>query len=112
MESMTLHLALQAAIDAPGAVTKAQLAALLAKHPAPELPDENDLVIRDGILSVKLKTCNCAASDALAPQGCGHEYHCGLDPIIDIESALAKAGYEQRPHIGRHRPETGGHSRG
>ncbi|HEX9228109.1 MAG TPA: hypothetical protein VF885_16020 [Arthrobacter sp.] len=108
---MSLHLALQAAIDAPGVITKEQVAALLAKHPAPELPDENDLVIRDGILHVDVKACNCAASDANAPQGCGHEYHCGLDPIIDIEQALTKAGYE-RPYAGRHRPETGGHSRG
>lgn len=112
MKSMSLHYALQAAIDAPGAVTKEQLSALLAKHPAPELPDENDLVIRDGILSVDVKECNCAASAYDAPQGCSHEYHCGLDPIIDIEAALTKAGYEQRPYAGRHRPETGGHSRG
>lgn len=108
---MTLHLALQAAIDAPGAVTKNQLVALLAKHPAPVFPDEADLVIRDGILHVDVKECNCVASDAGAPQGCGHEYRCGLDPIIDIEQALKKAGYE-RPYAGRHRPETGSHNRG
>jgi hypothetical protein len=93
MKSMTLHQALQAAIDAPGAVTKTHLAALLNKHPAPEFPDENDLVIRDGILSVDLRECTCAASDALAPQGCGHEHHCGLEPVIDISRALERAGY-------------------
>jgi hypothetical protein len=103
MKSMTLHRALQAAIDAPGAVTKTQLVALLQKHPAPELPDENDLVIRDGILHVDVKECNCVASDMNAPEGCGHEYHCGLDPIIDIEQALKKAGYE-KPFTGRRRP--------
>lgn len=110
---MSLHLALQAAIDAPGVITKEQMAALLVKHPAPQFPDENDLVIRDGILHVDVKECNCAASDANAPQGCGHEYHCGLDPIIDIEQALKKAGYEQHPAAGRHRSgNLGGHSRG
>ena len=55
---MTLHHALQAAINAPGAVTKTQLVELLKKYPAPELPDENDLVIRDGILHVDVKECN------------------------------------------------------
>jgi hypothetical protein len=90
---MTLHLALQTAINAPGAVTKSQLLELLKKHPAPELPDENDLVIRDGILHVDVKECNCAASDWNAPEGCGHEYHCGLDPIIDISRALERGGY-------------------
>jgi hypothetical protein len=103
MKSMTLHRALQAAIDAPGAVTKTQLVALLKKYPAPELPDENDLVIRDGILHVDVKECNCVASSWNAPEGCGHEYHCGLDPIIDIEQALKKAGYE-KPFTGRRRP--------
>lgn len=91
--STTIHQALQAAIDATGAVTKTQLVALLKKHPAPELPAENDLVIRAGILSVDLRECTCAASDAGAPQGCGHEPHCGLEPFIDISLALERAGY-------------------
>ena len=43
------------------------------------------------------------ASSWNAPEGCGHEYHCGLDPIIDIEQALKKAGYE-KPFTGRRRP--------
>jgi hypothetical protein len=93
MRFMTLHLALQAVIDAPGTVTKSQLVALLKKHPAPELPDENDLVIRDGILSVDLRECNCAASDYNAPEGCSHEYHCGLEPFLDISRALERGGY-------------------
>jgi hypothetical protein len=90
---MSLHYALQAAIDAPGAITKEQLAALLVKHPAPQLPDENDLVIRDGILSVDLRECNCVASEWNTPEGCGHESHCGLDPFLDISKALERAGY-------------------
>jgi hypothetical protein len=93
MKSMTLHQALQAAIDAPGAVTKSQLVALLKKHPAPELPGEDDLVIRDGILSVDLRECTCAASGWNTPEGCGHEHHCGLEPILDISKALERAGY-------------------
>ncbi|MFB9714029.1 hypothetical protein [Arthrobacter methylotrophus] len=91
--STTLHQALQAAINAPGAVTKSQLAALLVKHPAPELPDENDLVIRDGILHVDVKECNCVASSWNAPEGCIHEHHCGLHPVIDISTALERGGY-------------------
>lgn len=94
MENVTgLHTALQAAIDAPGAVTKSQLAALLAKFPAPEAPAENDLVIRDGILSVDLRECTCAASGWNAPEGCAHEHHCGLEPILDISLALERGGY-------------------
>ncbi|WP_354214640.1 hypothetical protein [Arthrobacter sp. UYCo732] len=91
--STSLHAALRSAIDAPGAVTKSQLVALLAKFPAPELPAENDLVIRDGILSVDLRACTCAASGWNAPEGCSHEHHCGLEPIIDISLALKRGGY-------------------
>lgn len=92
MVSMSLHDALQAAIDAPGAVTKTQLVALLKKHPAPEPPAEDDLVIRDGILSVDLRECTCAASDYNAPEGCSHESHCSLEPLLDISRALERAG--------------------
>lgn len=92
MVSMSLHDALKAAIDAPGAVTKTQLVALLKKYPAPEAPGENDLVIRDGILSVDLRECTCAASGWNAPEGCSHEPHCGLEPILDISRALERAG--------------------
>jgi hypothetical protein len=91
--STTIHQALQAAIEAPGAVTKTQLVALLKKHPAPELPAGNDLVIRDGILSVDLRECTCAASSLSAPEGCSHEHHCGLEPLLDISLALERAGY-------------------
>ena len=90
---MTLHLALQAAIEAPGTVTKSQLVALLAKFPLPEVPAENDLVIRDGILSVDLRECTCAASGWNTPEGCTHEHHCGLEPILDISGALERGGY-------------------
>jgi hypothetical protein len=94
METLTaLRTELQSAIDAAGAVTKAQLAALLAKHPVPEAPAENDLVIRDGILSVDLRECTCAASGWNAPEGCSHERHCGLEPIADISLALKRGGY-------------------
>jgi hypothetical protein len=93
MTSTTLHQALQAAVDAPGAVTKTQLAARLKKHPEPEPPAENDLVIRDGILSVDLRECTCAASSLSAPEGCSHEHHCGLEPLLDISRALERAGY-------------------
>lgn len=94
MENVTgLHTALRAAIEAPGAVTKAQLAALLAKHPAPEVPAENDLVIQDGILSVDHRECTCAASGWNAPEGCSHEHHCGLEPLLDISLALERSGY-------------------
>lgn len=63
METLTAaRTALQSAIDAPGAVTKSQLAAQLAKHPVPAAPADEDLVVRDGILSVDLRKCTCAAS--------------------------------------------------
>lgn len=94
MEAFTaLHTALRSAIDAPGAVNKPQLVALLAKHPVPDAPAENDLVIRDGILSVDLRECTCAASGWDAPEGCAHEHHCGLEPLIDISLALERGGY-------------------
>lgn len=94
MENVTgLHIALRAAIDAPGAVTKSQLAALLAKFPAPEAPAENDLVIRDGILSVDLRECTCAASGMEDICGSTHEHHCGLEPLLDISLALERGGY-------------------
>lgn len=92
MTSATIHQALQAAIEAPGTVTKAQLVALLKKHPAPEAPAAEDLVIRDGILSVDLRECTCAASSLGAPEGCGHEHHCSLEPLLDISMALERAG--------------------
>lgn len=93
MTTTTLHQALLLAINAPGAVTKSQLVSLLTEHPAPELPDENDLIIRDGILSVDLRECTCAASDFNAPEGCSHEHHCGLEPLLDISRALERDGY-------------------
>ncbi len=93
MTTTTLHQALQAAINASGTVTKSQLVALLKKHPAPEAPAENDLVIRDGILSVDLRECTCAASSLSAPEGCPHEHHCGLEPLLDISLALERSGY-------------------
>lgn len=89
---MALRTALQSAIDAPGAVTKSELAALLKKHP-PDAPADEDLVIRDGILSVDLRECTCAASDWNAPEGCSHEHHCGLKPLADISLALKRGGY-------------------
>jgi hypothetical protein len=88
-----LHAALQAAINAPDGFTKAQLVGLLEKHPAPAVPSENDLVIRDGILSVDQYECTCTASDWNAPEGCSHEYHCGLEPLLDISRALERGGY-------------------
>mgnify|MGYP003557230739 CR=1 FL=1 len=99
----SLHQAIRNEISAHGRVTTERLEEMLAKHPAPELPDENDLVILDGSLHVEVKECNCVASDSMSPEGCGHEYHCGLDPIIDIEQALKTAGYE-KPFTGRRRP--------
>lgn len=94
METSTgLHAALQSAIDAPGAVTKPQLAALLAKHPVPDAPADEDLVILDGILSVDLRECTCAASEWNTPEGCSHEHHCGLKPLADISLALERSGY-------------------
>lgn len=88
-----LHAALRSAVEAPGAVTKTQLVALLEKYPVPEAPAENDLVIRDGILSVDLRECTCAASGWNAPEGCSHEHHCGLEPLLDISLALERGGY-------------------
>jgi hypothetical protein len=94
METLTaLRTALQSAIDAPGNVTKSQLAALLAKHPVPDAPADEDLVIRDGILSVDRRECTCAASGWNVPEGCSHEDHCGLEPLLDISLALKRGGY-------------------
>jgi len=94
MESATsLHTALRSAIDAPGAVTKSQLVALLAKFPLTDAPAENDLVIRDGILSVDLRECTCAASGMEDICGSAHEHHCGLEPLLDISVALERGGY-------------------
>lgn len=94
MENVTgLHTALRAAIDAPGAVTKSQLVALLAKFPVPDAPAENGLVIQDGILSVDRRECTCAASGWNAPEGCSHEHHCGLEPLLDIRLVLERSGY-------------------
>ncbi|WP_223884080.1 hypothetical protein [Pseudarthrobacter sp. BIM B-2242] len=89
----SLHTALQAAINTPGAITKAQLVTLLKRFPEPEIPTEQDLVIVNGILSVDLRECTCAASDFSAPLGCSHEKHCGLEPVMDISLALEKSGY-------------------
>lgn len=89
----SLHSALQAAINTPGAITKTQLVTLLKRFPEPEVPAEQDLVIVDGVLSVDLRECNCAASDYSAPEGCSHEQHCGLEPVMDISLALEKSGY-------------------
>ncbi|ACL42280.1 hypothetical protein Achl_4329 (plasmid) [Pseudarthrobacter chlorophenolicus A6] len=94
METSTdLHSALRAAIHAPGVVTKSQLVALLKRFPEPEAPAENDLVIRNGILSVDRRECTCAASAWDAPEGCTHEHHCGLEPLLDISLALERSGY-------------------
>jgi hypothetical protein len=67
--------------------------ALLKKHPEPETPTEQDLVVRDGILSVDRRECICAASGWNAPEGCAHEHHCGLEPLFDINLALERGGY-------------------
>jgi hypothetical protein len=94
METLTaLRTALQSAIDTPGAVTKSQLAALLAKYPVPDAPADEDLVIHHGILSVDLRECTCVASEWNTPEGCSHEDHCGLKPLLDISLALKRGGY-------------------
>lgn len=94
METFTgLRSALQSVIDSPGPVTKPQLVTLLEKFPVPDAAKENDLVIRDGILSVDRRECTCAASGWNAPEGCSHEHHCGLEPILDISLALERGGY-------------------
>lgn len=91
--STSLHQAIRNEISTFGRVTTERLEEMLEKHPAPELPDENDLVIRDGILSVDLRECTCAASGWDVPEGCSHEHHCGLEPLLDISLALKRGGY-------------------
>lgn len=91
--SPSLQQALRDEISAYGRVTTARLEEMLAKDPEVKLPDENDLVVRDGILSVDLRECTCSASDLNTPEGCSHEYHCGLEPLLDISRALERGGY-------------------
>lgn len=94
METATsLQQAIRDEIAAFGRVTIWRLQEMLEQHPEPALPDEKDLVIRDGILSVDLRECTCAASGWDAPEGCSHEHHCGLEPILDISLALERGGY-------------------
>lgn len=93
MEISSLHEAIRVEISAYGSVASSRLADLLKKYPEPKLPGENDLVIRDGILSVDLRECTCPASGWNAPEGCSHEHHCGLEPILDISLALERGGY-------------------
>lgn len=93
MTTSSLHQEIRKEIADFGRVTIWRLEELLAKYPEVKVPAERDLVVRDGILSVDLRECTCAASSLSAPEGCSHEHHCGLEPLFDISLALERGGY-------------------